>query len=109
MVFDWRQLQAENEDFIPPIFLDDSLKFAREAKRPRFIKTHLPWSLLPKQIQDGSKRPKIVYITRDPKVVCISYFHHVRLLEGFTGSFEEFFQLYVKGKGILNLSELYLT
>jgi hypothetical protein len=33
-------------------------------KSPRFIKTHLPWELLPKQIRDGIKKPKVCYLVK---------------------------------------------
>jgi hypothetical protein len=51
---------------------------------PRFIKTHLPAQLLPDQL--WTVKPKIVYIRRNPKDTAVSYYHHHRLLQGFTGN-----------------------
>lgn len=40
--------------------LADSIKYVREYERkPRCIKTHLPWHLLPRQIQTKTKRPRV--------------------------------------------------
>lgn len=38
----------------------NSVEFtAEQESRPRFIKTHLPFSLLPDQIKNGTKKPKV--------------------------------------------------
>ncbi|XP_017774557.1 PREDICTED: sulfotransferase family cytosolic 1B member 1-like [Nicrophorus vespilloides] len=86
------------KDFKPYPPMTDSLDLVRKAKRPRFIKTHLPWDLLPKDIRNFKKKPKIIHIARNPKDTCVSYFHHCKLNEGFTGSFDDFWQLFVTGK-----------
>ncbi|RXG58067.1 Estrogen sulfotransferase, isoform 2 [Armadillidium vulgare] len=56
------------------------LQFAELAEEPRIIKTHLPFSLLPKHLPDTSK---VVYVVRNPKDVAVSYCHHSRLLKGY--------------------------
>jgi len=66
----------------------------------RLIQTHLPWQLLPNSIQSGSSKPKIVYITRNPKDVVVSYFHHRVLFEGFLGSMDDFVDLFVNDAGV---------
>ncbi|CAH1645916.1 unnamed protein product [Spodoptera littoralis] len=60
---------------------------------PRFIKSHLPMSLLPPKVLDTAK---MVYIARDPRDVAVSFYHHTRLfmLTGFKGTFKEFWQLF---------------
>ncbi|KAH9635329.1 hypothetical protein HF086_017895 [Spodoptera exigua] len=60
---------------------------------PRFIKSHLPMSLLPPKLLDTAK---MVYIARDPRDVVVSYYHHTRLfmLTGFNGTFKEFWHLF---------------
>ncbi|CAH0721879.1 unnamed protein product, partial [Brenthis ino] len=44
---------------------------------PRFIKTHLPMSLLPPNLLDTAK---VVYVARDPRDVAVSFFHHKKLM-----------------------------
>jgi hypothetical protein len=45
----------------------------------------------------------MIYVARDPKDTCISYFHHSKLLECFRGDFNEFCELFLAGKGILQV------
>ncbi|XP_030749750.1 sulfotransferase family cytosolic 1B member 1-like [Sitophilus oryzae] len=97
-LFDYRDLMRDVEGFDVPPFLNDSLKFVQNQKSPVCIKTHLPFNLLPKAIQDGTKRPKIIYIARNPKDTCLSYYHHAKLLEGYTGDFETFCRLFLANK-----------
>ena len=52
--------------------------------RPRIIKTHLDFQMLPRQVKE--KKPKIIYVTRNPRDAVVSYYNHWRVLEGFTGS-----------------------
>lgn len=49
----------------------------RNMPSPRYIKTHLPLSLLPLNLLDNTK---VVYIARDPRDVAISFFHHNKLM-----------------------------
>lgn len=51
-----------SEKLSPPQYLKDSVTFARNMKDPRFLKTHLPWDLLPTQIQNGSTKAKVSYM-----------------------------------------------
>uniref|UniRef100_A0A1Y1MN96 Sulfotransferase domain-containing protein n=1 Tax=Photinus pyralis TaxID=7054 RepID=A0A1Y1MN96_PHOPY len=74
-------------------------KTISEMKRPRLLKTHLPWSLCPDDITSYSKKPKFIVVTRTPEDVCLSMFYHARTSQGFTGSFEEFCILFLAGKG----------
>lgn len=53
----------------------ESITKVHQAPSPRFIKSHLPIHLLPRQL--WSIKPKIVYVARNPKDVAISYFHHL--------------------------------
>lgn len=55
---------------------------------PRFIKSHLPHSLLPTEL--WNVKPKMVYVARKTKDVCVSYFYHIRMLHNYTGSLEDF-------------------
>ncbi|KAF2892272.1 hypothetical protein ILUMI_13900 [Ignelater luminosus] len=67
-------------------------------KSPRCIKSHLHWSLLPEQIRNGSKKPKIVLLFRNPKDACVSQYHFARATSGYKGTFEEYSELYLGGK-----------
>jgi len=46
---------------------------------------------------------QIIYIARNPKDVCVSFYHYVRYLFPVTrykGEFKEFFKLFLEDKGI---------
>jgi len=45
----------------------------------RFIKSHLPLSLLPPDLMEVAK---VVYVVRNPKDVLISFYHHHKLING---------------------------
>lgn len=57
------------------------------------IKNHLPVGFLPKSI--WTVKPKIVYVTRNPKDVVVSFFNHYRDFFKYSGSLEEFFGLFL--------------
>lgn len=63
----------------------------------RLIKTHLPYSLLPDSVR--TENPKIIYVMRNPKDVCVSLFHFTRLIKetGYEGSFSDFFRSFLRG------------
>ncbi|XP_015512976.2 luciferin sulfotransferase-like [Neodiprion lecontei] len=83
-------------DIKVPEHVIDSIGYCQKLPSPRFIKTHLPFSLLPRQLKRGEKNAKIVYVSRNPKDTCISYFHHAKVSEGFKGSFEDWCDLLIK-------------
>jgi hypothetical protein len=60
-LFDYTDVLKKLPDLQFPLYVSDSLTYIDEMKSPRFIKTHLPWELLPKQIQDGTKQPKVCW------------------------------------------------
>mmetsp|Transcript_5176 Transcript_5176/g.13952 ORF Transcript_5176/g.13952 Transcript_5176/m.13952 type:complete len:314 (-) Transcript_5176:158-1099(-) len=73
---------------------------ASNGKAPapfRLIKTHLPRSMTPL-----SAKAKYVIVTRNPKDVVVSFFHHTRGFEKHynfaDGSFDVFFDLFLKGE-----------
>ncbi|KAK5638159.1 hypothetical protein RI129_012454 [Pyrocoelia pectoralis] len=64
----------------------------------RFLKTHHPFSLLPKQIRDGSRTPKIIFLMRNPKDAFLSY-HHLGLCAlGWRANREDFAKVYLADK-----------
>ncbi|XP_026330644.1 sulfotransferase family cytosolic 1B member 1-like isoform X2 [Hyposmocoma kahamanoa] len=62
---------------------------------PRFIKTHLPVSLLPLTLLDTCKT---VYVARDPRDVAVSNYHFNKdnALYGLTAPFKDYFELFKK-------------
>lgn len=67
----------------------NTINIAANSKRPRQIKSHLPLSLLPRQL--WTVKPRIIYVARNPKDVAVSYFHHYRVLVDYAGTKEAFF------------------
>lgn len=65
---------------------------ADNAESPRFIKTHLPVELLPTQL--WTKKPKILYVGRNPKDAAVSYLNHYQLYNDYTGTPEQFLEAY---------------
>ncbi|CAB3235052.1 unnamed protein product [Arctia plantaginis] len=60
---------------------------------PRFLKTHMPLSLLPPKLLDTAK---VVYVARDPRDVSVSNFHLNRLINifDFPGTFKDYWSLF---------------
>nr|CAD7448559.1 unnamed protein product [Timema bartmani]CAD7457250.1 unnamed protein product [Timema tahoe] len=94
-LFDYTDILPRIPDLQLPTFVLDSVQHIADLPSPRFIKTHLPWSLLPGQIRTGDRRPKIVYVARNAKDTCVSYYHHCTLMEGYQGDFEDFCKLFL--------------
>ncbi|GBP28019.1 Sulfotransferase 1C4 [Eumeta japonica] len=61
---------------------------------PRFIKTHLPMSLLPPQLLDTAR---VVYIARDPRDVAVSFYHLNRTIrtQGYIGDFKTYWHYFM--------------
>ncbi|KAH9525685.1 hypothetical protein Btru_002044 [Bulinus truncatus] len=71
---------------------------------PRVLNTHVLFHLLPSEVMH--RRPKIVYLTRNPKDTAVSMYHHNRRLweyYQYDGKFEDYLQLFVEGKADLRL------
>ncbi|KAH9381574.1 hypothetical protein HPB48_015860 [Haemaphysalis longicornis] len=67
-----------------------------KMKHPGLIKTHLPYRLVPK-----SPEAKYVCVFRNPKDVCVSFFHQTKSFAAYDfaeGKFEDYFDLYLKGE-----------
>ncbi|KAJ1531394.1 hypothetical protein ONE63_000075 [Megalurothrips usitatus] len=77
------------------VALGDSVSRVTDMPSPRFIKSHLTWDLLPEQL--CTVRPKVVYVARDPKDLCVSYYHYCRLAHGLDGPFQDFAELFLQG------------
>ncbi|GLH10758.1 Uncharacterized protein GBIM_15660 [Gryllus bimaculatus] len=70
----------------------DTLEFAANDTSPRCIKSHLHKQLLPEQL--WTKKPKIVFVAREPKDVAVSSFHQYELVRGYKGDREFYFQCF---------------
>jgi sulfotransferase len=82
-------------DFIEMISVP-GYKFFPEMTQRRFIKTHLPFKLLPPSIMEN--RSKVVYVARNPKDVVVSYYHLNKLYrtQGYVNDFNTFFEYFMK-------------
>ncbi|XP_058118163.1 luciferin sulfotransferase-like [Anopheles ziemanni] len=71
----------------------DSVGRVQDLKRPRHIKSHLPMMLLPEAV--ATVRPKIIYVSRNPKDAATSFYHHYRNIVGYDGPKEYFFDAFL--------------
>ncbi|XP_058833563.1 luciferin sulfotransferase-like [Topomyia yanbarensis] len=71
----------------------DSVGDVERLSRPRHIKSHLPVMLLPDQV--WTVKPKIVYVSRNPKDAATSFYHHYRNIVGYDGPKENFFDAFL--------------
>ncbi|XP_018573037.1 sulfotransferase 4A1-like [Anoplophora glabripennis] len=71
----------------------DSLDYINNLPSPRYIKTHLRSCLLPTELH--KVKPKIIYVLRNPKDVCISYFHLTKCVYNIDIHFESFCELFL--------------
>lgn len=58
--------------------LDHALDQTEALKSPRLIKSHMPLALLPQQL--WIKKPKLIYVYRNPKDYIVSRYYHSRSL-----------------------------
>lgn len=71
---------------------EDTVDAAAKLSSPRCIKSHLHKDLLPDQL--WTKKPKIIYVAREPKDAAVSYYHHYKSLKGYNGEKEYYFQCF---------------
>lgn len=63
---------------------------------PRIVTTHLAYQLMPKH-----PAAKYIYVVRNPKDCCVSFFHHTKKTKAYhfeQGTFEDYLQLFIKGE-----------
>lgn len=84
---------SKNQEMIKTISVP-GYEFIPNIPSKRFIKTHLPFSLMPPSVMN--ERAKIVYVARNPKDVVVSYYHLSRLYRttGYVNDFERFWSYF---------------
>ncbi|XP_049272531.1 sulfotransferase ssu-1-like [Rhipicephalus sanguineus] len=63
---------------------------------PRVVTTYLEYQLVPK-----NPGAKYIYVVRNPKDCCVSFFHHTKKTKAYNfeqGTFEDYLQLFIKGE-----------
>ncbi|KAL2735202.1 sulfotransferase 1C4-like isoform X2 [Vespula squamosa] len=70
-------------------------EFANKLPSPRFIKSHMPFELLPNLLDSDCK---IVYVARNPKDMVVSLYYFLQVIKGveYKGTFEEFCEYFMK-------------
>ena len=66
--------------------------------KPRLIKTHLPFEVLPPKLLDIAK---VIFVCRNPKDAMVSGYHHVQLMKmvfGYVGTFDQMAEMFIEGK-----------
>ncbi|XP_059607352.1 luciferin sulfotransferase-like [Phlebotomus argentipes] len=64
-----------------------------EMQGQRYIKSHLPAHILPKDM--WRVKSKVIYVARNPKDAAVSFFHHWRNMGRYTGSLDDFLDVFV--------------
>ena len=69
-----------------------------DLPEPRFIKTHLHYHMLPRNV--FSSGAKVLYVSRDARDVCVSSYHLARILvlQMYRGTFTEFRESFMQNK-----------
>lgn len=110
----------KNQDLIKQI-CENHLDELDSKTTRRFIKTHLPFSLLPPDLLESGCKVKrkflfvilsmsclfqVIYVARNPKDVAVSYYHLSRLARNidYVGNFETFWEYFMQ-----DLSEFFIT
>ncbi|KAF5269610.1 hypothetical protein FQR65_LT05949 [Abscondita terminalis] len=75
-------------------------KSLEEQTGKRFIRTHLPFSLLPPNLLTSGC--KVIYVARNPKDTMVSFYHFCKLcvFQGYAGDLEQFANLFMEDRVI---------
>ncbi|XP_046365306.2 sulfotransferase 1C4-like [Haliotis rufescens] len=85
-------------EFKDDVLNEVGLELAEPMPSPRVIKSHLQVKLMPRQIQQ--KNCKIVVLFRNPKDLCVSYYHFYKSSSSFgnyQGTWAEFLYMFLSG------------
>ena len=76
----------------------ESVDVTRNHPSPRIIKSHMPLEFLPGNLLDTAK---VVYVCRNPKDTCVSYFHFMTKVFDhvyqYKGTFDQYIDLFMNG------------
>ncbi|NXJ80753.1 ST3A1 sulfotransferase, partial [Trogon melanurus] len=89
---------VDNMDRIPWLEYKSTEKSYADLPLPRVFATHLPYYLVPRGLRN--RRGYIIYVTRNPKDVMVSYYHfskYINLLEKIP-DFDLFMERFLAGK-----------
>ena len=90
--------EGKHAEMMRKVFVE-SVDMAANAPSPRIIKSHLPFQLLPPNVLDTAK---VVYVCRNPKDTCVSFYYHINdtlaMNYHFKGSFDQFTDCFKAGK-----------
>ncbi|GFX99625.1 sulfotransferase 1C2 [Trichonephila clavipes] len=94
---DGKPFHSALEFFMETPFLEmTGAKIAESMKRPGAIKLHLPHHLTP-----WSPDSKYIFVARNPKDCCVSFYHHTERTPGYRfqgGEFDDYFELFINGE-----------
>ncbi|XP_043825518.1 sulfotransferase family cytosolic 1B member 1-like [Dromiciops gliroides] len=84
------------ESAIPGILLEGT-EYLEKMSSPRFVRTHLPISLLPKNFWES--KGKVIYVARNAKDVVVSYYNFDKMnkFNPEPGTFPEFLEKFMSG------------
>ena len=76
-----------------------SFRPLEDVPEPRLIMSHLPHQLLPESVR--SSGAKVLYVSRDARDVCVSYYHWIGMLNFYMyrGTFQELRDRFINGTG----------
>ncbi|KAJ6638675.1 Luciferin sulfotransferase [Pseudolycoriella hygida] len=75
------------------------IEYTNAMPSPRYLKTHLPAGLLPKQL--WTVKPKIIYTARGLKDLAISFYHHMVHIQGYKCGLDDFLDAFLENKMFL--------
>ncbi|XP_054710875.1 amine sulfotransferase-like [Uloborus diversus] len=95
LIFRHGEKPASSIDAIMTPFLDAAgAEGAENVPRPGSLKCHYPFHMVP-----WSDDAKYIYVTRNPKDACVSFYHHMKNISGIgvSESFDSFFDRFIAG------------